>query len=70
MTPTLFKNSRLKIKLSQSALADRMGLSLSAIQKIEASNQPVKKTNELSLRFIAKEEFSLILPLEHQEELL
>ncbi len=69
MHSSTFRDSRLKMKLKLRELADRMGLSLNMIQKIEASDCEVKKTNELSLRWIAKEEFNMTLPYDDQKEL-
>ncbi len=61
MHSNTFKASRIIMDLSQRELADRMGVSLNTIQKIEASNSDVKLTNEHSIRFIARRDFNLDL---------
>jgi len=65
-----FKESRIRLKLKQRELAERLGLTLNTIQKIEASDCQVKLTNELALRWIAYTEFNITLPYDDQKNLV
>lgn len=70
MTPGVFKKSRKLMKLSQTALGDRIGLSCRMIQYIEKGESPITKTVECALRWVAYNEFMIILPVEYQEDLI
>ena len=69
MTPSVFRESRKLIGLSQTALADRLGLSLRQVRNLETGDSPIKGVHELALRWIAMEEANLNLPYEYQDNL-
>ena len=68
MTPAVFKESRKRIGLTQSALADRLGVTLRQVQNLESGHSPIKGLHELSLRWIAMDEAHLDLPHEYQQD--
>ncbi len=69
MTPSVFKESRKRMKLTQLALADRLGITLRMVQYMEKGDSPVSRTTEYALRWIAIDEFCMNLPVEYQKEI-
>lgn len=68
MTPTVFKESRKKLDLSQTELGDLLGMSLRQIRNLEKGESPIKPLHEYALRWIAKNKFYIELPYEYQED--
>lgn len=69
MNNVVFKESRKRMKLSQVALAEKIGVSLRMIAYYESGEQPITRTIEAALRWVAYSEFALLLPVEFQDEL-
>lgn len=69
MNNSVFKETRKRMKLSQSALADELGLSLRMVQYFESGEQPISRTIEFALRWICYRDYSLLIPNEYQDEL-
>jgi transcriptional regulator with XRE-family HTH domain len=68
VTPNVFRESRKLIGLSQTALADRLGLSLRQVRNLETGVSPIKGVHEFALRWIALQECNLNLPFEYQDD--
>lgn len=68
ISPVVFKDARKTMGLTQSALAEKLGVSLRTIQYIESGDRQCELTTELAFRWIAHSDYAFQLPYESQEE--
>lgn len=52
MNETEFKAARQELGWSQQRLADELGLSLSAVQRMESGSRPIEKRTILAIQYI------------------
>jgi len=58
MTPKELKKTRTKLSLTQSQMAEKMGLSLRGYQDKEYGRRPITKQDEIILKILKKNQFN------------